>query len=167
MAESFFSEYHSVQNHTPEITAPSGSVGSEVAPERPYADPYAAMRDYNFRIFAEKQCNLRDPWLYTVPALDQIVTASPSSPTIPTPPPAVTAICSFANEKQIATDSADARCSSRIIFMQPLIFEIIPPPEFHGIFSYKSDMVFSEYDFWKKDVAFSGNHGKMRREIIS
>lgn len=68
--EEFFSEYHSDQNHTPESTAPSTPTESEEIPERPYAKLYAAMQDYNRQIFAEKQRNLRDPWSYTVPALD-------------------------------------------------------------------------------------------------
>lgn len=70
--EEFFSEYHSDQNHDPEPepTAPSTPTESEEIPERPYAKLYAAMQDYNRQIFAEKQRNLRDPWSYTVPALD-------------------------------------------------------------------------------------------------
>lgn len=68
--ESFFSEYHSDQNHDPEPTAPSTPTESEEIPERPYADLYAAMQDYNRQIFSEKQCNLRAPRSYTVPALD-------------------------------------------------------------------------------------------------
>lgn len=68
--ESFFSEYHSDQNHTPETATPSTLTESEEVPERPHADLYAAMQDYNQQIFSEKQRNLCDPWSYTVPALD-------------------------------------------------------------------------------------------------
>lgn len=59
--EAFFSEYHSDQNHTPETATPSTLTESEEVPERPHADLYAAMQDYNRQIFSEKQCNLRDP----------------------------------------------------------------------------------------------------------
>lgn len=68
--EAFFSEYYPDQNHVPETAAPSTPTESEEVPERPYAELYAAMQDYNRQIFSEKQCNLRDPWSYTVPALD-------------------------------------------------------------------------------------------------
>ena len=36
----------------------------------PHAELYAAMRAYNEKIAAEGQRDLRDPWAYTVPALD-------------------------------------------------------------------------------------------------
>lgn len=68
--EAFFSEYHPAQKHAPETATPSTPIESEEIPERSYADLFAAMQDYNRQIFSEKQCNLRDPWSYTVPALD-------------------------------------------------------------------------------------------------
>ncbi len=62
-ADVFLQSYPEIDKATEQPTTPDTA-------ELPYAELYAAMQAYNEKIATEGQRDLRDPWAYTVPALD-------------------------------------------------------------------------------------------------
>lgn len=62
-ADTFLQSYPDAVEAAEQPTAPD-------AAELPHAELYAAMQAYNEEIAANGQRDLRDPWAYTVPALD-------------------------------------------------------------------------------------------------
>ena len=63
VADVFLQSYPEIDKATEQPTTPDAAA-------LPHAELYAAMQAYNEKIAAEGQRDLRDPWAYTVPALD-------------------------------------------------------------------------------------------------